>query len=704
MRPNILTPLFASVSSLPGAGPKLAGRLSRLLVPRSAAREGANVADLIFHFPSGFIDRRFRPDIAHAEDGMIATIYVTVGTHVPPPAHNRRLPYRVKCFDESGDMDLVFFHAHTAWLRSQLPEGEQLYVSGRVDHFNGKAQMAHPDYILDEKAFAALPPIEPVYPLTEGVSNKVLGKLINAALAKCPELPEWQNESWIKKQSWPPFRQAVMALHHPEHAVVDYDSPARQRLAYDEFLASQLALTLVRAHMHGKSGQAMAADGARRQVIKKALPYTLTGAQARALSEKETDLSSDSRMLRLLQGDVGAGKTIVALLSLAMAVEAGFQGALMAPTDLLSRQHMAALKPLCEKAGIRAELLTAREKGNTRKAILAALQKGEIDILIGTHALLQADVIFNNLGLVIIDEQHRFGVRQRLALQHKGSERGVDVLVMTATPIPRTLTLASYGDMDVSRLDERPAGRQPIDTRILPMERIADVVAGVRRAVAAGGRAYWVCPLIEDSDVLDVSDAENRYRELTEPFGGRVGLVHGRMKREERDPVMEQFRRGEIDVLVATTVIEVGVDVPEAGIMVIEHAERFGLAQLHQLRGRVGRGSIKSSCLLLYQGPLSETAEARLKILRESEDGFLIAEEDLRLRGAGDLLGAKQSGMPEFRLSDLAIHAEILAAARDDARMIFNSDPGLKSSRGEALRTLLYLFERDAAISLLTSG
>ncbi|PLX35311.1 MAG: ATP-dependent DNA helicase RecG [Hyphomicrobiales bacterium] len=704
MRPDILTPLFASVSSLPGAGPKLAARLPRLLVPRSAARDEANITDLILHFPSAFIDRRFRPDIAHAEAGMIATILVTVDKHMPPPPHNRRLPYRVHCFDDSGELELVFFHARGPWLREQLPEGAKRYVSGRVEHFNGKVQMAHPDYMLDDEAFAALPPIEPVYPLTEGVSNKVLGKLIAAALTKCPELPEWQDPSWIAKQNWPPFREAVLALHHPEHAVIDPEAPARLRLAYDEFLASQLALTLVRAHMHGKSGQAMIADGSRRKMIMEALPYKLTGAQTRVLDEIAADLASNNRMLRLLQGDVGAGKTIVALLSLAMAVEAGFQGAMMAPTDLLARQHLAALQPLCDAAGIRLALLTAREKGARRRQLLQDLQAGDIDILIGTHALLQPDVEFHKLGLVIIDEQHRFGVRQRLTLQAKGGRRGLDVLVMTATPIPRTLTLASYGDMDVSRLDERPEGRRPIDTRILPMARLEDVIAGVRRAVADGGRAYWVCPLIEDSDLLDVSDAENRFRELSKIFPGRAGLVHGRMKREERDPVMEQFRAGEIDVLVATTVIEVGVDVPEAGIMVIEHAERFGLAQLHQLRGRVGRGAVKSSCLLLYQGPLSETAEARLKILRSSEDGFLIAEEDLRLRGAGDLLGAKQSGLPEFRLSDLALHGEILAAARDDARLILAADPALKGPRGAALRTLLYLFERDAAIGLLTSG
>jgi ATP-dependent DNA helicase RecG len=409
-------------------------------------------------------------------------------------------------------------------------------------------------------------------------------------------------------------------------------------------------------------------------------------------------------MLRLLQGDVGSGKTVVALLALVNAAEADYQGALMAPTDLLARQHFAALSPLCEKAGLKTALLTGRDKGKKRAAILEDLAKGRIDILIGTHALFQPDVVFARLGLAVIDEQHRFGVRQRMALQAKGGDKGLDVLVMTATPIPRTLTLAHYGDMEVSRILERPAGRQPVDTRILPMERLGEVISGVRRAIAGAARVYWVCPLIEESESLDVSAAEDRFAQLQSEFAGRVGLVHGRMKAAERDPVMEQFRRGKIDILVATTVIEVGVDVPEASIMVIEHAERFGLSQLHQLRGRIGRGAVRSSCLLLYQAPLSETARARLKIIRETDDGFRIAEEDLKLRGAGDLLGARQSGLPAFKVADLALHGKLLEAARDDARLIMLTDPKLAGPRGTALRVLLYLFERDAAIRLLSSG
>ncbi len=704
MRPDILTPLFSSIKTLQGAGPKLVQRLAKLLGAPASGRDEPNLADLLFHLPTGFIDRRYRPKIHEAADGALVTLKVTVGEHRPPPPHNRRLPYKVHCFDDSGDLTLVFFHAHGKYILSQLPPGEERYISGRLEHFNDQAQIVHPDHMLDERGFAALPAIEPVYPLTEGVSNKVLSKLIRAALAHCPDLPEWQDKSWLEKNNWLSFKAALQKIHHPDEVFEQPLSPEHQRLAYDELLASQLALAMVRAHMQSKPGHAIRGDGHYRNAIIKQLPYSLTKSQQTVLDEIFHDMQAPSRMLRLLQGDVGSGKTIVALLALAAAAEAGYQGALMAPTDLLARQHFASLSPLCEQAGLSVALLTGRDKGAKRKAILEALSSGKTDILIGTHALFQSDVVFARLGLAVIDEQHRFGVRQRLALQAKGADKGLDVLVMTATPIPRTLTLAHYGDMEVSRILERPAGRPPIDTRILPMDRLEEVISGVKRAVAGGARAYWVCPLIEESEALDISAAEERFAELKAVFSGRAGLVHGRMKAAERDPVMAQFRNGEIDVLVATTVIEVGVDVPEASIMIIEHAERFGLSQLHQLRGRIGRGAAHSSCLLLYQPPVSETAQARLKIMRETDDGFRIAEEDLRLRGAGDLLGARQSGLPAFKLADLALHGELLQAARDDAKLIIKTDPDLANSRGAALRVLLYLFERDAAIRLLTSG
>jgi ATP-dependent DNA helicase RecG len=561
----------------------------------------------------------------------------------------------------------------------------------------------HPDHILDADEFAALPLIEPVYPLTEGLSNKVLSKLVRAALEKCPDLPEWQEKNWLAQQDWPDFNMALKAVHFPQDAIIDPLDPAHARLAFDELLSSQLALALTRAHVRAHPGAPVKGDGRLRSAILAAFGHELTSGQTQVLEEIYADLAASKRMLRLLQGDVGAGKTIVALLALATAIEAGFQGALMAPTELLARQHMATIEPLCRAAGIRAEILTGRDKGKARAAKLEAVAAGNVDILIGTHALIQEDIAFSDLALAIIDEQHRFGVRQRLALQAKG-QGGVDVLVMTATPIPRTLTLAQYGDMDISRLTGRPSGRQAVDTRVMPMTRLEEVVEAVGRAIATGQRAYWVCPLVEDSDLLEVTAAEERYRELVQVFGGRTGLVHGRMKPVEREQAMEKFRTGEKAVLVATTVIEVGVDVPEATIMVIEHAERFGLAQLHQLRGRIGRGSGKSTCLLLYQPPLGEIARERLTTLRETDDGFVIAEQDLKLRGAGDLLGARQSGLPQFRIADLAVHGGLLEAARDDARLILSNDPHLQGQRGPALKTLLYLFRRDSVIHLLASG
>jgi ATP-dependent DNA helicase RecG len=546
--------------------------------------------------------------------------------------------------------------------------------------------------------------IEPVYPLTAGLSPKILGRAIRAAVERLPDLAEWQDAAWKKKHGWPDFSTALKALHSPQNSEVpSISSPARLRLAYDELLANQLALSLVRGHMKRAAGRSFAGDGTRQAKIIGALPYKLTGGQAFANAEIHADMTSPSRMLRLLQGDVGSGKTIVALLALATAVECGAQGTFMVPTEILARQHLASLTPLCAAAGIAIAVLTGREKGKQREDILERLAAGRIDILIGTHALFQEGVEFRNLGLVVIDEQHRFGVHQRLALQAKAGS-ATDLLVMTATPIPRTLALTVYGDMDVSKLTEKPAGRLPIDTRVLPLERLDEVLAGLGRSIKSGQRAYWVCPLVEGSELVDLAAAEDRFEHLEQRFPGRVGLIHGRLKGPAKDAVMADFKSGALDILVSTTVIEVGVDVPEASIVVIENTERFGLAQLHQLRGRVGRGAAKSTCLLLYQEPLGETAKARLTIMRETEDGFRIAEEDLRLRGAGEMLGTQQAGLPLFRIADLAAHGDLLAAARDDAALILGRDAELKSARGEALRSLLYLFERDEAVKLLSAG
>ncbi|HAC56901.1 MAG: ATP-dependent DNA helicase RecG [Parvibaculum sp.] len=694
MRPEILFPLFSPARSLPGIGPRLEKLVEKLAGPR--------VIDLLWHLPSGLIDRRSRPKIAEVRDGEIATIEVTIGLHVPP--RTTRLPYRVHVFDETGEMQIVFFSPRADYIAKSMPEGEKRIISGRVDFYQGSPQMTHPDHILPLRELNNLPLLEAVYPLTAGLTLKPVQKAMQGALRIVPDLPEWQNAPWLKAQGWEAWRPSLLKAHAPQSPNdVDPAAPARARLAYDELLANQLALGLVRLRMKKLPGRSIIGSGQLRSKVVDALPFALTDAQLRSLAEIDADMKSSHRMLRLLQGDVGSGKTVVALLAMLTAVEAGFQAALMAPTEILARQHFATLKPLCEAAGVDIELLTGREKGKRREEILSAAATGKVKILVGTHALFQSDVAFKALAVAVVDEQHRFGVHQRLMLTSKGGP-GTDVLVMTATPIPRTLTLTAYGDMDVSKLDEKPPGRKPVDTRALPLDRLEEVVSSLHRALERGAQIYWVCPLVEESDEVDAAAAEQRYEHLRSIFGAKVGLVHGRMKATDKDAIMARFESGEIRILVATTVIEVGVNVPSATVMIIEHAERFGLAQLHQLRGRVGRGGEKSSCLLLYHAPLGETAAARIKIMRETEDGFRIAEEDLRLRGAGELLGTRQSGLPVFRLADLEEHRELLAAAHDDARMIIDRDPELESDRGKALRILLYMFERDEAIRYLRSG
>ncbi len=706
MRPDILFPLFAPVTSLPGVGPRLGKLFDRLLGGETDAGPVAKVADLLWHRPTGLIDRRFTPRIAEAPEGAIATLTVHVDAHHKP--HNPRQPYRVRCHDETGDIQLVFFHAKGDYLEKLLPVGETRVVSGQVERFRDQTQMTHPDHVVRPEELASLAAIEPTYPLTTGLTPKVMAKAARSALQRAPALPEWLDPALINRESWGPWRAALQALHTPgsEEDLLT-TTPARRRLAYDELLANQLALALVRAHQRRLPGRRIAGDGALRAKAKAALPFDLTGSQRNALADIDADMASEGRMVRLLQGDVGSGKTIVALMAMLNAVEAGFQAALMAPTEILARQHHKTIAPLAEAAGVRLALLTGREKGRARDEILAGLADGTTPLVVGTHALFQDDVEFANLALSVIDEQHRFGVHQRLGLAAKGAEgrTGIDILVMTATPIPRTLMLCAYGDMEVSKLTEKPPGRQPIDTRVMPLSRFDEVAAAVQRQIERGAQVFWVCPLVEESEVSDLAAATERQADLARRFGAEaVGLVHGRQKGAEKDAVMARFASGALSVLVATTVIEVGVDVPAATIMVIEHAERFGLAQLHQLRGRIGRGDKPSTCLLLYAEPLGETAKARLSIMRETEDGFRIAEEDLRLRGAGELLGTRQSGLPEFRIADLAVHGDLLQMARDDARLLLERAPGLSGERGSSLRTLLYLFERDSAVRLLRSG
>jgi len=693
LRPAVLYPLFAPVTSLPGLGPRL-GKLAERLA-------GPHVVDLLWHKPSGIIDRMAVGSIADALEGRTVTLTVRVDGHAPPVMPNR--PYRVRCTDHTGMMDLVFFHIKGDWLTRKLPQGQKVTVSGKAERFNGNLQIVHPDYFGPEEEAPPPARVEPTYPLTGGLNPKPLRTAIQGALQRAPDLPEWQDAAWLKRQGWPDWKSALTTLHCPEtEEDVNPEGRARARLAYDELLANQLALSLVRWHQRRLSGRVIRGDGHLRAKVAAALPYRLTGAQDRSLAEIYADMGEPVRMLRLLQGDVGSGKTVVALMAMLNAVETGAQAALMAPTEILARQHAESLATLADAAGVRLALLTGRDKGKARAALLDRLAAGEVDILIGTHAVFQEDVAFRDLALAVIDEQHKFGVHQRLQLAAKG--RGVDTLVMTATPIPRTLTLTAYGDMDVSRLDEKPPGRKPVKTAVIHADKLEEVIHSLPRAIASGQRIYWVCPLVEESEQVDLAAATLRHADLHDRFGDRVGLVHGKMKGPEKDAVMAAFAEGRLDILVATTVIEVGVNVPEATIMVIEHAERFGLAQLHQLRGRVGRGAGASTCLLLYYPPLGETARERLAVMKESEDGFLIAEKDLQLRGAGEVLGTRQSGLPEFRLADVAVHGDLLAAARDDARLIIDRDPELETPRGQALRVLLYLFERDAAVKYLRSG
>jgi len=700
MRPDVLAPFFGRVAALPGVGPKTAKLFDRLLA-RSGAE--ARVVDLLFHLPANVIDRSVRPTIADAPLETMVVLRARVIEHRQPQGRYTKSPYRVLVEDGTGDIELVFFLANPDWIARSLPIGETRWISGRIELYDGRRQMVHPDRVLDDAGFARLPTFEPVYALTEGLQSRYVIRATDEALRLPPSLPEWQDSSVLAANGLPTFADALQIAHRPDSAkALSPQHPARQRLALDELLATQLALRLVRTRMRRLAGRENSGDGRLSRLIEAAVPFALTGAQKRALAEIRADMASDTRMLRLLQGDVGSGKTIVAALAMASVVECGRQTALMAPTEILARQHFERLEPLLGAAGIRTALLTGRLKASARTALHEAIASGQIDVIIGTHALVQSDLEFRDLGLAVVDEQHRFGVQQRLALGAKGA--AVDILVMTATPIPRTLALTAFGDMDSSVLDEKPPGRQPIATRALPVSRIGEIVAGLQRALTQGARAYWICPLVEENEDRDLAAVEARAADLRHYFGDAVGLVHGRMKGLEKDAAMESFRKGETRILVATTVIEVGVDVPEATIMVIEHAERFGLAQLHQLRGRVGRGSGESSCLLLYKGPLGEMAKARLLALRQTEDGFRIAEDDLRLRGEGEILGTRQAGLPGFRLADLTAHARLLAIARDDAELILRRDPDLSGPRGAALRTLLYLFERDEAIRLLRAG
>ncbi|GLQ57638.1 ATP-dependent DNA helicase RecG [Devosia nitrariae] len=700
-RPALLDPLFRSLRSIKGVGPQLAALLTRFF----GAPDGqdAIALDVLMHMPSGVVDRRRMVGIAEAYLGQVVTLKLHIDRHQPPPRGKPNVPHRIFAHDETGDIQLVYFRAQGGWVEKTLPVGEERYVSGEIGFFNGEKQITHPDYVVEPAQFATLPLVEPVYPLTHGLSSKVLVKLVRQIVQSVPELPEWIPASTKARFHWPDFYAAMQSVHIPETpADAELWGPNRMRLAYDEYLAGQLALLLVRSSLTAARGVARSFTGELTARVEANLPFSLTDGQREAIEEIKRDLAAPDRMSRLLQGDVGSGKTVVALMAMAAVAESGAQSSLMAPTELLAAQHFRTLKPICEAADLGIVLLTGKMAAAERRAALAGIENGEIAIAVGTHALFQSDVAFRNLGLTVVDEQHRFGVHQRLALSEKG--RDTDLLVMTATPIPRTLVLTHFGDMAVSVLKDKPRGRQPIDTAVMSIADYDRIIARLKARLDEGAQAFWVCPLVEESEVLQVVSAEDRFAELKKIFGDRVALVHGRMSAAAKQEVMARFQADDLKLLVATTVIEVGVDVPNASIMIIEHAERFGLAQLHQLRGRVGRGSNRSACLLLYKEPLSETAKARLDTIKSTEDGFVIAERDLELRGQGDLLGTRQSGMPGYRLAVPDVHRHLLEWAHDDAAATLERNPGLTGPDGEALRTLLYLFRKDLAIPLIRAG
>ncbi len=689
MRPEILIPMFAETDGLEGIGPKLKKPLEKLGLTR--------IRDVLYHLPERFVVRRAITDLDDATVGEQVVVALDVVEH--RASRSPRGPYRVMATDAKGNIcALTYFGRASFTAKKQLPVGERRWVAGRIDQYDQMLQIVHPDHVSDVSGGAMGQLVEPIYRLSEGLTQPRVASLVEQSLARAPELPEWIELGTFEKEGWPSWRDAIALAHRGENA------RARDRLAYDELFANALALMLVRESNKKRKGQPLQGDGRLRDKLQ--LPFPLTGAQRRSIDEIAGDMAQRSPMLRLLQGDVGAGKTVVALESMLVAVEAQAQAAMLAPTELLARQHFETLREMARPTGVEIALLTGRDKGKARESILMGLLDGSIDIVVGTHAIFQQSVAYNNLGLVVIDEQHRFGVSQRLMLAQKGRVTP-HTLAMTATPIPRTLVLANHGEMEVSRLDELPPGRQAIDTRVLPVDRMEDIVAAVGRHIESGQQAYWVCPMVRDSETMDddIAAAEARYAGLKERFGEDVVLVHGQLAPEQKDAAMARFAAGGAKVLVATTVIEVGVDVPNATLMVIEQAERFGLAQLHQLRGRVGRGSEKSTCLLLRSSELSETGKKRLELMKSSQDGFLLAEEDLKLRGGGELLGTRQSGEEGFSIATLEQVTRLLDTANADAKMLVEQQGGLKNpERGEAARTVLYLLERDWGVQTLRGG
>ncbi|MCA0370376.1 MAG: ATP-dependent DNA helicase RecG [Proteobacteria bacterium] len=698
MRPHSLSPLFAPITTLPTVGKGTALFLGQLDMRR--------VGDLLWHKPCGTLTRRYMPHLKLAVHDQVVTVMVHVtGTQVTGVRAARRM--RVACVDEVGTpLTLVYFHGADAALERITQLGSDILVSGRLEQFRGAYQMVHPDFVGHKSALEAWVGEEPLYPLTKGITHRRMAGLVQKALERTPDLDEWIPESIMKRYGWDTWRVSIGRLHAPRSQDdLSPQSKTHMRLAFDEFFASQLALMLMRQGVSKKQGRAFCADkaAALRARFLESTPFSLTTDQEGALREIDCDMTAPTPMVRLLQGDVGTGKTLVAFMALLGALADGAQGALMAPTEVLAKQHARTLLPWLEALGLRGACLTGSLTSKEKKRIQEEVAAGDVHLLIGTHALIQDGVSFKDLGLVVIDEQHRFGVEQRLKLVEKG--RAPDVLTMTATPIPRTLMLTSFGDLPTSILREKPHRGATVDTRLVALARLEEVTARLAPAMAQGHKIYWICPLIEESDSLEIAAATKRFEQLQELVPPeQIALIHGRVDAATRDARMEDFRAGRLRLLVATTVIEVGVDVQDATLIIIEHAERFGLSQLHQLRGRVGRGEAPGTCLLLYGPELSQVGRQRLEVMRQSQDGFFIAQKDLELRGGGELAGARQSGENTFRMGDVLLHTSLLELAHTSAKELLERDPELASPMGVRARTLLHLVDKAQTSSYLKAA
>ena len=685
MRPKILYKLFSNIISLKGIGPKNAKVIERLC--------GKYVIDLLFHKPSTYIDRRNSPKIIDLEEGKIATIIVTIDSH--SPSFNKRMPYRINCTDNTGSVSIVYFNLRGPYLKKIFPVGRQKVISGKFEKFNDNFQITHPQHVVDIDNLDNVKKIECIYPLTSGLTSKTIQKSINSALINLDPLPEWIPDDKIRTNNWPNWNEAIKKIHNPINTSDSVNSLFLERLVFDELLAQQLTIRLIKNKISHTQGIALERNNKFINQLEKKLDFSLTNDQLKTIDEISSDQSKPSKMLRLLQGDVGSGKTIVALFAMMQCLENEKRSILMAPTEILAEQHFNTIANIINSMNLTCSLITSSTKEN---------HNFNADILIGTHALFQEKVSFDNIGLVVIDEQHKFGVHQRILLNEKAGN-DCDILLMTATPIPRTLELAAYGDTDISKIMEKPKNRKEINTKSINITKVEDLKKSLNKIIDKGEKIYWVCPLVDESEKLQLQSVNERLKDLRNYYNDySVEIVHGQMQQEDKNSVMQKFKSGKVNILVATSVIEVGIDDPDATVIIIENAERFGLSQLHQLRGRVGRGAKTSTCILLFNGPLTENAKRRIKIMKETNDGFKIAEEDLDIRGAGEILGSKQSGVPNFKLSNLDKHKHLLEEARETAIKTIKDDPQLKSSLGKAQRVLLHLFRNDVAIDYLKTG